>query len=55
MTSRLHFHGIFSSAESGVWPKASQEFVRDLEAYDFGVEFLGTVLQTRLTLHQGWV
>jgi len=55
MISRLHFHGIFSFAESGVWPKASREFVRDLEAYDFGVEFLGTVLQTRLTLHQGWV
>src|SRR5947209_2346250 len=27
MTSRLHFHGIFSSAESGVWPKASRNFL----------------------------
>jgi hypothetical protein len=23
MTSRLHFHGIFSSVESGVWPNTS--------------------------------
>jgi hypothetical protein len=28
MTSRLHFHGIFSSVESGVWPKASRNFWR---------------------------
>jgi len=55
MISRLHFHGIFSFAESGVWPKASREFVRDLEAYDFGVQFLWTVLQPNLTRHQGWV
>ena len=27
MTSRLHFHGIFSSAESGVWPKDSRNFL----------------------------
>src|SRR4029077_14931687 len=30
MTRRLHFHGIFSSAESGVWPNPPPEFLGGL-------------------------
>jgi hypothetical protein len=50
-TRRWHFHGIFSSTDSGVWPNSSRNFfggfllaLADLPAIDHNVVLVGTAV-----------